>query len=145
MTMTARSAPPMTGEDCANLIGLFNSGWGERRLADHFDIAEEDVRAVLQSVRGRRGLSESEVERRLVVMKPIARAYTVRPVEIGDGQPKFAYHERHVADVMAQGGFTAWSETRTPEGRLRLGLPMLHPIFDGPAPSPPRGHRRRAR
>ena len=145
MTMTARAPAPMTGEDCANLIGLFNSGWGEERLAEQFGIGVDDVRMVLSVSRQRRALTEREAYHRLLVMKPIPRGFNVRPQEIGDGLPKFANHERHVAQVMAQGGFAAWSETRTVEGRIRLGLPMLRPMFEGPAPDEPKASRRRAR
>lgn len=132
MTMTARAPAPMTGEDCANLISLFNSGWGELRLAEHYGIDVEDVRAVLEARRQRRGLSEREALRRLIVHSPIQRGGSFRPPESGDGMPKFANHEQHIADVVARGGFWAWSERRE-DGRLRLGLPMLRPVFDGGA------------
>lgn len=142
--MAARAPAPMTGEDCANLIALFNSGWGEERLAEHFDIAVDDVQQVLRTESRRRGLTMREAEERLVVMKVTPRAYVVRAVEAGDGQPKFAHHERHVSAVMAQGGFAAWSESLV-DGRLRLGLPMLRPVFDAPPPVATKAKRRRAR
>ena len=46
----------------------------------------------------------------------------------GDVQlPKFAWHEAHVASVMAQGGFCAFSERRIGRAGAAACLPLLWP------------------
>jgi hypothetical protein len=50
----------------------------------------------------------------------------------GDPQlPKFARHDAHVAAVMAQGGFCAFSERRLPGGGTGVSLPLLWPEASG--------------
>jgi hypothetical protein len=46
----------------------------------------------------------------------------------GDRQlPKFARHDRHVAAVMAQGGFWAFSERRIGKHGMAVCLPLVPP------------------
>lgn len=46
----------------------------------------------------------------------------------GDKQlPKFARHERHVAAVMAEGGFWAFSEKRLGKHGMAVCLPLIPP------------------
>lgn len=46
----------------------------------------------------------------------------------GDRQlPKFARHEAHVAAVMAQGGFSAFSERRIGRDGVAICLPLIRP------------------
>lgn len=46
----------------------------------------------------------------------------------GDRQlPKFARHEAHVAAVMAQGGFCAFSERRIGRDGVAICLPLIRP------------------
>jgi hypothetical protein len=42
-------------------------------------------------------------------------------------QPRFARHERHVAAVMAQGGFPALTERRCGRDGMRVCLPLIWP------------------
>lgn len=47
---------------------------------------------------------------------------------VGDVQlPKFARHEAHVAAVMAQGGFCAFSERRLGRSHVAVCLPLIRP------------------
>jgi len=41
--------------------------------------------------------------------------------------PKFAHHDRHVAAVMAQGGFCAFSEPPGARSAIAVCLPMIWP------------------
>ncbi|MDP3489632.1 MAG: hypothetical protein Q8R71_05810 [Phenylobacterium sp.] len=45
----------------------------------------------------------------------------------GEAQPRFAHHDRHVAAVMAQGGFPALTETRIGRNGAHVGLPLVWP------------------
>ncbi len=42
--------------------------------------------------------------------------------------PRFARHDRHVAAVLAEGGFWAFSERRIAGGGLVVCLPLLGPL-----------------
>ena len=46
---------------------------------------------------------------------------------VGEAQPRFAHHERHVAAVLAQGGFPALTETRVGRHGVHVGLPLTWP------------------
>ena len=51
-----------------------------------------------------------------------------RPQWGGDLQvPRFARHDRHVADVMAHGGFCAFSERRIGKEHVAVCLPLTWP------------------
>ncbi|WP_374344799.1 hypothetical protein [Phenylobacterium sp.] len=67
-------------------------------------------------------LAQTDAER----MERLFRARAARGV--GDSQsPKFARHEAHVAAVMAQGGFWAFSERRIGKDLSVICLPLVGP------------------
>lgn len=71
----------------------------------------------------RLGLEHADAER----LERVFRARTTRGA--GDRQlPKFARHDRHVAAVMAQGGFCAFSERRLAGGGVCVCLPLIAPV-----------------
>ena len=54
--------------------------------------------------------------------------FRARPPWGGDIQvPRFARHDKHVADVMAQGGFCAFSERRIGKDGMAVCLPLTWP------------------
>lgn len=67
-------------------------------------------------------LAQTDAER----MERLFRARAARGV--GDSQlPKFARHEAHVAAVMAQGGFWAFSERRIGKDLSVICFPLVGP------------------
>lgn len=68
------------------------------------------------------GLGEAEARR----FEALFRKRAARGA--GDPQlPKFARHDAHVAAVMAQGGFWAFSERRLGKTGMAVCLPMIAP------------------
>jgi hypothetical protein len=60
-------------------------------------------------------------------MERLLQARTARGA--GDRHlPKFARHDRHVAEVLAQGGFWALSERRIGKSAFVVCLPLLPPV-----------------
>lgn len=79
-------------------------------------------------------LEEAQAQR----FESIVRARAARGG--GDGPaPRFARHDRHVAAVMAQGGFPALTEKADAGGCRTVSLPLIWPA---PAEAPTRGIRR---
>ncbi|MDZ4054270.1 MAG: hypothetical protein U1E24_13585, partial [Phenylobacterium sp.] len=46
---------------------------------------------------------------------------------VGEAQPRFAHHDRHVAAVLAEGGFPALTERRIGRNGVQVGLPLTWP------------------
>lgn len=46
---------------------------------------------------------------------------------VGEAQPRFAHHDRHVAAVLAEGGFPALTERRIGRNGVHVGLPLTWP------------------
>ncbi len=117
------------------MIRLFNAGYGVDRLASILELSPEMVRGALEANVARRGLSVREA--RAGVPYEIAREELPSQIDErfagGAPRPTFADHARHVAAVMAAGGFASLSEYREEDGRLHFGLPLRRPVFAGAA------------
>ena len=99
-----------------------------KHVASPHPVSAQDYAALrqtgTQAARARVELGLSEVV--ADGMERLLQARSARGA--GDRQlPKFARHDRHVAAVMAQGGFWAFSERRIDKHSLAICLPLIPP------------------
>jgi hypothetical protein len=104
-----------------------------KHLASPESVSAQDYAALRQTgtqaarARVELGLAEDTAQG----MERLLQVRTARGA--GDRQlPKFARHDRHVASVMAAGGFWAFSERRIGKHMMAVCLPLIPP---GPSPT----------
>lgn len=106
-----------------------------KHVASPENVSAQDYAALRQTgtqaarARVELGLAEAVAEG----MERVLQARTARGA--GDRQlPKFARHDRHVAAVMGEGGFWAFSERRIGKHGMVVCLPLIPPAPPSPGP-----------
>jgi len=140
MTAVALAAAPMGRATQRKVLRMFNSGLGVKALAAVFASSEAAIQALLDETIAVRGCTLSE-PRPVTTYAITAERLRTEVAEHGEALPKFANHAAHVALVMAEGGFGALTERVGLDGKRRLGLPLIFPVYPGAAPAKRRAAR----
>ncbi len=112
----AEAAPPAPTPEEARELWL--GGMSFAKIRKRFRLGKAEVPALVKIAEGRASALKS-APMRMVGMVGRANGES-------EGLPKFARHDAHVAAVMAQGGFGAFTQ-RVTAMEPGIGLPMIWP------------------